>query len=64
VFQKGYVVAVLLAVVTIAEYVFATGIGNDQARFIGLAAAALVKAGLIVYYFMHVYRLWRAEGAH
>lgn len=63
-FQKGYVVAVFLAIVTVAEYFFAVGLANDQARFIGLAAAALVKAWLIVWYFMHVYRIWRAEEAH
>ena len=56
--------AVFLAIVTIAEYFFAVGLANDQARFLGLAAAALVKAWLIVWYFMHVYRIWRAEEAH
>jgi len=63
-FQKGYVVAVVLAIVTVAEYFFATGLSSDDARFAGLAAAAVVKAWLIVQYFMHIARVWRAEEAH
>lgn len=62
--QKGLIVAVILAIVTVAEYFFATGIDDDTARFLGLTAAALVKAVLIVYYFMHIYRIWRVEEAH
>jgi hypothetical protein len=63
-FQKGFFVAAFLAVVTVAEYFFAVTLENDQARFAGLAVAAIVKAWLIVQYFMHVSRLWRSEEAH
>jgi len=63
-FQKGFVVAAVLAVVTVAEYFFAVGLENDHARFAGLAGAAVVKAWLIAQYFMHIARLWRAEEAH
>lgn len=62
--QKGLVVAVILAVLTIAEYIFAVQIGDDTVRFAGLTVAAGSKAALIVYYFMHVYRVWRPGEAH
>lgn len=62
--QTGLIVAVILAVLTIVEYIFAVEVGNDTVRFIGLSFAAIGKAALIVYYFMHVYRLWRVEEAH
>ena len=60
-FQKGYVVAVFLAIWTIAEYIFAVGLENDTARFLGLAFAAVVKAWLIIQYLLHTYRLWPEE---
>lgn len=63
-FQKGFAVAIILAIVTVAEYYFAIGLANDQARFAGLALAAVVKAVFIAVYFMHISRLWRAEEAH
>jgi heme/copper-type cytochrome/quinol oxidase subunit 4 len=63
-FQKGYVVAVLLAVLTVVEYVFAVQVGQDTVRFVGLAASALAKAWLIIQYFMHITRCWKTEGAH
>jgi cytochrome c oxidase subunit 4 len=62
--QTGMIVAVILAVLTIVEYIFAVEITHDTLRFLGLTVAALGKAGLIVYYFMHIYRIWRTEEAH
>lgn len=62
--QTGLIVAVILAVLTIVEYVFAVEVSDDLVRFIGLTVAAVGKAALIVYYFMHVYRIWRVEEAH
>ena len=62
--QTGLIVALILAVLTIVEYVFAVNFDDDTIRFIGLSFAAVAKAALIVYYFMHVYRLWRVEEAH
>ncbi len=62
--QKGLVVAFILAVLTIAEYVFATHVEQVQVQFIGLALTAVGKAALICYYFMHIYRLWRVQEAH
>lgn len=63
-FQKGFVVAAFLAVLTIIEYFFAVGLSNDHARFAGLAVAAIVKAWLIAQFFMHIGRVWREDGAH
>ena len=62
--QKGLVVAFILAVLTVAEYVFATHVTQTETQFIGLALTSVAKAALFCYYFMHIYRLWRAEEAH
>ncbi len=62
--QTGLIVAVILAVLTIVEYIFAVEVSDDTIRFIGLSFAAVGKAALIVYYFMHIYRIWRTEEAH
>jgi hypothetical protein len=57
----GGMVALILAVITVVEFVFALNVGSDQVRFVGLSVAALGKASAIVYYFMHVNRVWRKE---
>jgi cytochrome c oxidase subunit IV len=62
--QTGLIVAAILAVLTVTEYVFATHVDDDLVRFLGITASAVSKAGLIVYYFMHIYRLWRPQEAH
>lgn len=66
IFRTGYIVAVLLAVFTVVEYVFAlNSLGvSDEVRIVGLSASAIVKAALILWFFMHFYRLWRGEEAH
>ena len=60
-FQKGYVVAVILAIMTVLEYVFAVGVDDLHVRFAGLAITAVAKVYFIAYYFMHIYRCWRTE---
>jgi len=62
--QIGLVVAAILAALTVTEYVFATHIEQDTVRFLGITVSAIGKATLIVYYFMHIYRLWRPQEAH
>lgn len=62
--RQGMIVSLILALLTILEYVFAVNVDDDTVRFLGLAASAVAKAALIVYYFMHIYRVWRTEGAH
>ena len=59
--KSGMIVAVILTVLTILEYIFAVNMSNDAVRFIGLAMTAISKAILIVYYFMHVNRVWQKE---
>lgn len=60
-FKIGWIVAVVLAVMTILEFIFAAQVSDETLRFAGLLATALAKAGFIMYFFMHVYRLWREE---
>ncbi len=62
--KTGMQVAAILAVMTILEYIFAVTVPNDLVRFIGLSATALTKAGLIMWFFMHLPRAWRGEEAH
>jgi cytochrome c oxidase subunit IV len=62
--QIGLIVAALLAILTVIEYLFATRVEDDFIRFVGLTVSTFGKAGLILYYFMHIYRLWRPEEAH
>lgn len=62
--QTGLIVALILAVLTIAEYIFAIQIEDNMVRFIGLAITAIGKAVLIVYFFMHINRVWRPSEVH
>lgn len=62
--KVGLQVAAILTVMTILEYIFAVNVPNDLVRFLGLSATALAKAVLIIWYFMHLPRVWRQEGAH
>lgn len=60
-FRIGWIVGVLLFVETLGEYFYATNVTDDTVRFLGLTAMQLVNAFLIIYFYMHVYRLWRKE---
>lgn len=60
-FRAGLYVAAFLAVLTLAEYYFAIHIDDATVRFAGLALTAVGKCGLIMYFFMHIDRIWRAE---
>lgn len=60
-YVTGAIVAVVLAVLTVVEYY----IGLHFASPTLLLLLSVLKAALVVYFFMHVYRLWRAdEGGH
>lgn len=63
-YQRGIVVAVILAVLTVLEYIFAVEVDNTSVRFLGLAITALLKSWLIIQYFMHIARAWKKQGAH
>jgi len=60
-YVSGVIVAVVLAILTIAEYY----VGILYPYPTPLFLIALLKAILVLYFFMHVYRLWRSdEGSH
>jgi caa(3)-type oxidase subunit IV len=61
-FRTINVVAAVLLVLTILEFVLADSFGVESAAI--FFVIALVKGGLVVNFFMHVYRLWRSEEAH
>jgi caa(3)-type oxidase subunit IV len=56
-YRQGVNIFILLAVLTIIE--FYLGIWSGSLSLLMLVAVA--KAGLVVYYYMHVYRVWREE---
>ena len=57
-YRQGIYVFLVLAVLTIAEFFIAQVSGG---RAVPLLLIALIKSALIVYYFMHIYRLWGEE---
>ncbi|MDX1417891.1 MAG: cytochrome C oxidase subunit IV family protein [Candidatus Promineifilaceae bacterium] len=56
-FRLGWIIFIALLVLTAIE--FFVGVFMNSIAL--LLAISLVKAALIVYYFMHIYRLWRQE---
>lgn len=56
--RTGVYVFLSLLVLTIVEAIIG---GLEMPITVLLIILALVKAALIVYFFMHVYRLWREE---
>lgn len=56
--KRGLLIIIILAVLTAVEFGASVGLPNPNLL---LAVIALVKAGLIVHYFMHVTQLWRKE---
>ncbi|MCS7222771.1 MAG: cytochrome C oxidase subunit IV family protein [Anaerolineae bacterium] len=61
-FRLGAVVIAGLALLTVLEYVVSVSIHSGNLPY--LVVIALIKAGMIVYYFMHIAQLWREEGGH
>ena len=59
--RRGVIVFVVLAVLTVLEYF----LGTHASPAIFLWLVALVKAGLVMWYFMHLKRVFRPdEGGH
>jgi cytochrome c oxidase subunit IV len=56
-YRLGYITLLILAVLTLVEFVVAIYLGSA----ILLLLIALVKAAIIVQNFMHITRLWREE---
>ncbi len=57
---RGVVVFAILAALTAVEFFLA----RLQAAIFILVLIALAKAGLVVWYFMHIARVFRSEGGH
>jgi len=55
----GWVVFAVLAVLTAVEYVIAVEMSKNIPILIGIA---IVKAALIINYFMHIARMWLSGG--
>lgn len=58
----GFQVFAALMVLTILEYFIGKGFLGGSLMI--LAIIALAKAGLIIQFFMHIYRLWSDEEGH
>ncbi len=58
--KRGVLVFLALAVLTVIEYY----LGVHEAAAIFLWIVALLKAGLVLVYFMHIGRVFRSEGEH
>ena len=58
-YRQGFYIFLALVVLTAIEIVIALNLDSPA---VPLIIVSLVKAGLIVQYFMHIYRLWREEG--
>jgi hypothetical protein len=56
-FQKGYLVAVILAIWPSSNF----AVGAATRRSASRPAITAAKVYFIAYYFMHIYRCWREE---
>ena len=57
---RGIVVFAILAVLTGVEYI----LGINEAPAILLWIMAVLKGGLVLWYFMHLPRVFKSEGGH
>lgn len=55
--RMGINIFIVLMVLTVLEFIFSVYINS----IVALLIIMIIKAALIVYYFMHVYRVWREE---
>lgn len=60
-FRLGWVVAAVLTILTLVEYWIATSFTNNLAYIL---IVAVLKAWLILKYFMHIAQVWDEEGEH
>lgn len=61
--KRGLTVILILAALTVIEYVFAVVLDAPGALVVVLGAIAVVKAWLIIMYFMHLPLVWQGEEA-
>jgi heme/copper-type cytochrome/quinol oxidase subunit 4 len=59
-YVTGAIVALVLAALTGVEYY----LGTHYPSAVFLFLISILKSILVLYFFMHVYRLWRPEGSH
>ena len=59
-YRLGFIILIALAALTAFEYWISVGGGTTMSLFI----IALIKAQIIVQYFMHVSKLWSEEEHH
>lgn len=59
-FRRGNITFLVLLLLTALEYFIGIGLILNGSLAV-LFLVALIKAALIVYVFMHIYRLWREE---
>ena len=57
-YRQNFVIFLALVLLTLIEFFVAINMDDPTVL---LLIIALVKAGLIVQFFMHIYRLWRTE---
>ena len=62
--SRGLMAIVALGVLTAIEYAIAVGIDSTAVVVALLAVIGVVKALIILQYFMHVSKLWLGEGEH
>lgn len=60
-YRQGVLVFIGLAILTVAEF-FVSSATDGSAVL--LMIIAVLKAGVIAHFFMHIYRLWRTEEDH
>jgi len=60
-YRQGVYVLIALAVLTVVEFTIAVILGGSPVL---LFVVVLVKAGLIIQYFMHLGRVWGEEEVH
>ena len=63
-YQTIFVTFILLAILTILEYFIPEMKIFEESSFVPLMIMAFLKAVLVVWNFMHVYRVWRGDDHH
>lgn len=59
-YRTGILVLIALAALTGVEYAIAVNLPSIALLFL----IAIMKAALVLYYFMHITSLWSEEGGH
>lgn len=60
-YATGLIVGLVLAALTAVEYYIGS---HPNPSTVFLFLISVLKSIFVLYFFMHVYRLWRTEGSH